>query len=456
MKFLIPFFALFLSAWTAFAASTRVTVTISGTNNPITGNGLIFSAPAAATRLYTNAATASTILTNATLNGAITNLFYHFAAYPVGSPRLILKWASSNSFQLIGEVDQSISVTTTGFWATLTFSTQSVTTLTTVRVPIASEVGDTNRTNVASLLVLGIGTHSTNSYPTGSVAMAKFVDLTSVQAIKLKDLTNSTVSGSVVTNSILTNSTLGRLNLLQPSATTNAEGLIFYSGATPTTKISSYIGYPTIKGMGTNVYDISVDPDDTYMLNYLSAKKLFPSMFLGRGVDSNYWQTVNIWTGESRFYTSLAATNVSLANVAGTNLTLNGVTTTNTQTYGTNFHNGSTGYNPGYVSSLVNGNNSGIELGTNTIVLLSGASTYCELAGFKIKEGGRVYRLRLEGAATNYIVNFTGSSRSTDAVSGQRIETGTGGDLTLTNNPAWFEVYYDTIHARWQVMSFSR
>ena len=169
---------------TATHAAQKVTLRVAVTNTPITSNTLVFTAPVAKTITWTNATTSTTVLTNLLgTNYAATNLFLQIAANGIGTPRLAIQWVNACTFDLVGAVDQNIAATSSftphvgSNWAALTLSTQTVAVLRDVRVPMSAEVGDTNRTNIASLLVLGINDYATNQFRTNAVAMTNFATL---------------------------------------------------------------------------------------------------------------------------------------------------------------------------------------------------------------------------------------------------------------------------------------
>ena len=176
MRYLLTIF-LTVCALPLLAADQRVTLRIAVTNLPVTGNNLNFTAHAAKTLIWSNTTTATFVATNTTVNGCATNLFLQMAGYALWTPRPALQWVNTNTFDIIGEVNQNIAATNSGTWATLTLSTQGVTKMYTVRLPLASETGDTNRTNIGSLLVLGITDFSTNAFGSNSTAMTHFLGL---------------------------------------------------------------------------------------------------------------------------------------------------------------------------------------------------------------------------------------------------------------------------------------
>lgn len=123
---------------------------------------------------------------------------------------------------------------------------------------------------------------------------------------------------------------------------------------------------------------------------------------------------------------------------------------------GSNYLSGRFASKSGTYSSLVNGNNAGIPTGTNSVLELSGGTTIAQIAGFAATGDGDEVLLRFTGAVTNWIVNESGSAFSTDATAANRIKTGTGGDLTLTNQPAWLRIRYRGASSRWEVINNSR
>jgi hypothetical protein len=96
----------------------------------------------------------------------------------------------------------------------------------------------------------------------------------------------------------------------------------------------------------------------------------------------------------------------------------------------------------GAYSSLINGNNANLPTGTNSIVIFSGGTTIAQIAGFAATSEGDEFEAQFSGAVTNWIVNETGSAFSTDTVAANRIKTGTGGDVPLTNQPSFARFRY--------------
>jgi hypothetical protein len=125
-----------------------------------------------------------------------------------------------------------------------------------------------------------------------------------------------------------------------------------------------------------------------------------------------------------------------------------------TNVVGSNYLSGRFASLAGTYSSLVNGNNAAIPTGTNSVLELSGGTTISQIAGFAATGEGDEFEARFSGAVTNWIVNEANSAFSTDATAANRIKTGTGGDITLTNQPSWARFRYRS--SRWELKQWSR
>jgi hypothetical protein len=103
------------------------------------------------------------------------------------------------------------------------------------------------------------------------------------------------------------------------------------------------------------------------------------------------------------------------------------------------------------ISSLANGGNSALPIGTNTWCTLSGPSGSFSLAGIASGSNGRVLLLENISGQQWTVSNQSGG----DPVATNRIVTGTGSDITITNNPGWCELIYRGAVSRWEVHSHS-
>ncbi len=127
--------------------------------------------------------------------------------------------------------------------------------------------------------------------------------------------------------------------------------------------------------------------------------------------------------------------------------------TTNGIFRGTNNWIGDIAFTPLNNTSLANGNNSGVILGTNVDSKLSGPSAAYTIAGFVAQRDGQWHKvLAVNPVSSLTILNDSGL----EATAANRITTRTGGSLVITNNPAVFSVSYDTATTHWIMESIDR
>jgi hypothetical protein len=153
--------------------------------------------------------------------------------------------------------------------------------------------------------------------------------------------------------------------------------------------------------------------------------------------------------------TNLTALSGSISNtlfttLAGTNFQARDATLT-----GSNKINGDLSFDRFINSTMINGNNSGILIGTNVIVELSGATTIAQYAGFTASRDGDFRLVRASGAVTNILVDANDIVWSPDGTAARRMVTGTGGAIVMTNNPSWWKMLYRGASSRWEIMDHS-
>jgi hypothetical protein len=107
---------------------------------------------------------------------------------------------------------------------------------------------------------------------------------------------------------------------------------------------------------------------------------------------------------------------------------------TNALLAGTNTINGSEIHTAGTYTALVNspGNNTAIDITTNTVIEMSGATLIANICSFATRPVGIEFRVIFSGAVTNKIVENSGAEGTTT----RRIYTGVG-DVNLTNTYSW-------------------
>jgi hypothetical protein len=493
MKKLIPFLLL-CSGLLANAQSTnRISLTIVVTNAAVTGDEITILA---VNRIWTNAHSASTILTNlVSKNHSATNLFNNFANHPLGSGIQFDAWLTTNSFRIRAPFGGALSASSVGTWATLTLSTQSGPSTLTALWPIENLAGPAvNKTNQASSLVYGLSTYSTNAFATNSSAGSNFltkgasplqvaispfqfngaVGLSIGQATNL-NLVNSTNDGFVgkFRNGVYTNAILDRptsTNLVNrgeaiSSPGTNGVGSEqFGTGARATNEAALAVGNAAL----------ALGPFSTATGNDSSASGYGDSAFgygavvnAGNGVAAGAGAVVTGTNGaafgtlatvthadSSAFGTGAESTETN-QNVIGTATQtvsipglIIGPTQTNSTLTGTNVIRGRVDFTSRANSSLANGNNAAIVLGTNTYVRLSGPSAAYVINGIAAEQDGSWHIIEAENPVNSLTIAH---QSGTDPAAANRIVTGTGADVVLTNNPAIFEAIYNASAARWRL-----
>ena len=121
--------------------------------------------------------------------------------------------------------------------------------------------------------------------------------------------------------------------------------------------------------------------------------------------------------------------------ITGNSVNANGGSLGAMTVVGTNNLNGTVLTLAGTYSSLVDspGNNTAIDIGTNTVVEMSGSTQTANICSFAARDVGLEFKIIVSGATNVVIVNNSGAEGTTT----RRITTGTGASLTLTNNPVW-------------------
>lgn len=496
-------FALLFTAFTIAGASAadRITLLITVTNAPTT-NGMTLVVNAV-TRTWQTNASATTIATNATKNGSATNLFNHLAAFPFASMTL-QPMPGTNQVQLIGNVGQAMVASAAGNWATLSLSTQTVTTLVAVRVPISSEPTASQRTNIANGLVRGINDFSSQPF-TNIVGY--------LSRLSAPKLTNGINFGNAFSS---------------PGSGTSSEsfganagasgdfGLAVGNGAAATAKYSVALGYlANVTAPGTNGLALGIATSVTAesaqaVGNGASATALNASSFgffaaatgtnstaignqaaasqeqsiaLGQLASAAHANAIAIGTsaattatnqvrlGDSSYSVSVPGTlNVTGTSTLGTTTakitnstfagTIYGLTNgvlygtglktaaiTNATFYQTNSSTGIWAYTRANNTSLANGNNAGVDFGTAVLIKIKAGPTaafaICGIAG---GQDGRIFILHNSIAQNMTIANDSG----VDPVPANRILTQTGADISTTGIGV-VGLHYDSEDSRWIV-----
>ncbi len=152
--------------------------------------------------------------------------------------------------------------------------------------------------------------------------------------------------------------------------------------------------------------------------------------------------------------TSTTDTNQIRIGTANHNVSIPGVlivsgSQTNHITTGTNRFNARLDFTARNNTSLANGYNSGVILGSNVYVRLSGPSGAYTNAGWAAEVDGSYHILEFDNPVANLTIL---DNSGLDATAANRITTGTGALVNYTNNPVIIGVIYNATAARWRLI----
>lgn len=157
LRKIFPILFLLLLAAKVSAQNTRISATLTVTNASGTTNGQTLSI-ASQNIVFTNnpALSPSIYVTNGGQNVTATNLYLHIIAYPPATS-ITNVMLNTNQLRIDGTINAPLSVTPSAGWATVTYTTNTVSGVRTwsVRMPWSVEQ-DTNQTNIASMLMTGL------------------------------------------------------------------------------------------------------------------------------------------------------------------------------------------------------------------------------------------------------------------------------------------------------------
>lgn len=233
---------LFLLLCLPALAQERVTVSLTVTNGTTNGMTWVLNG---STRTFTNNVQVSSVqvLTNSTHTGTKTNLYNQIALNPFSQVTMLNAGASNITFVGASGLAMAASISGTPEWGFVTYSTQTVSSLVAVRIPISGEPTAAARTNIASGLVAGIESFGTNSLDQNSVAASELMGLTNTQVIT------------------------GQKYFSGQTTVSNQAGHL-YVGAVTGTNFSGVVGVVTNGLFKTNIFDT---PATSNLVNYGSA-----------------------------------------------------------------------------------------------------------------------------------------------------------------------------------------
>jgi hypothetical protein len=449
---------LIFAAYPALAVD-RITASLSFTNSAGTTNGQTITVNGN-TRTWTNSVflASSQVLTNSTASGAKTNLYNAVGLAPFSQVTLINQ--GSTNFDLVANSGVALTVTLSAGYASVTYSTQSVTTMTGVRVPISGEPVGGIQTNIASLLVKGENDLSTNKFYENAIAVQNLLGLTNAQTVAgIKQFTNvagqwkgiisnsPAISGNIDT---LTNGRLRTPILISPTLTNG----INYGNA-----FSS-------PGSGAN--------SEQYGISALaSGAQSFAAGYFAQAAGANAAAIGTANAGGDNSTAVGVSANVPSTSPGGTalgNTAVVGSTHTNSTAIGANslttaksqimvgtqneyvHFPGNTKFAGNTelrwarfpITSLATGNNAAVAVGTNTFVEVSGPGAAFTINGIAGGSDGKFLIILNQTGFNMSIAHESG----TDPTAANRITSMTGADRATTGNGS-AQFIYSGAASRW-------
>lgn len=423
----LVFATLCLLAFSLAARADLITATVAITNAAGTTNGQTITLNASVRTWTNNVYTPSAqILTNSTPTGAATNLFNHLGFAPLAGTSV--SYGSSTSLVVRGFPNSALTVTLSDGYGTVVYTTNTTTSAQVLRVPYSVESAAA-QTNGATGLVDWLNLNAaTNQLKQSAPALAQLLGTTNNQTITgnksfrgTNDLgyigngTNGLIVGTVGLNRFDTNLTL--------LGTTH-----FRSGASASTDFQVHTDG------GLMIYDNAAGE---YLMTFTNGVVgiLDSSLFMfGTSV------------GNKKTLVSDASGNLSLSYLQN----ITNATIADTFATGTNsFSDLSLRRYP--ITSLANGANAGVIIGTNSFVEVSGptaAFTINGMTGSPLRDGHLVVILN----QTGYDMTVAHQS-GVEPTAANRIITLTGADRTTTGNGA-ATFLYNANTARWMLIAF--
>lgn len=496
-KFLILILFLILIAGPA-SATDYTTATITVTNTAGTTNGQTITINTIVRTWTNNVVVPSVqILTNSTHTGSTTNLYAQMSLAPVGGGSSIA-YGSASNVVLRGFPGQSITVTLSGGWGTVTYVTNSLTAAAAVMVPFTQESA-AQQTNIASGLMTILESGSdTNSLDQNSTAASELIGLGNDQRVAgIKYFTNSAGQWfGIVSNSpaisgliyMITNGVWWTGILESPTMTNgvnygsafrspgsgsaseqfgtsaNASGpqsIAFGVSSAASGQGAAAIGYSTLANANFATAagnDSTASGDSSTAFGYQAVAAAPNSLAIGYQATVPSTHTNSAAIGKNAITTTENQVRLGTASqwvsIPGGLMVDKGAT--NLLTTGTNnFPAGSDiAFGRYAVSTLANGINDDIVLGTNVNVYVSGMSADFSIRGIdgSPNRDGKIFIIEND-TGYNMTIAVEGGALGNGPTAANRITSNTGADrVTVGNGTAILK--YNATTSRWKLISF--
>jgi hypothetical protein len=406
------------------SSAQRVTASVTFTNVAGTTNGQTLTVNAAV-RTFTNSVVISStqIGTNSTPDGSKTNAFKQIGLNPFSQVTMLD--GGVTNFTLAGASGVAMAVALSAGVGTVTYSTQVVATVTEFRIPWESEaIGQ--RTNVVSNVARALdSSSSTNVVHENAPAMANFMGLTNVQLsvpgakglTNLANLVNGTmvlISGSYVTNPA---ANVCDFSIIGSAGTGGHASLL---ECTPAGLIISTVG--------TIYLHNPVDMNGDMALNTFNI------------VGGRIQIGTNGFVGNGASLTNIPANGLQVGTVDGSAVTNQLVVP------------GKICFPRFPITSLGNGNNSDLPIGTNTFIEVSGPSGAFAILGIAGGRDGQLCTV-INQTGFNMTIATEGGATGNDTTAANRIISMSGADRATTGNGA-ATFMYSGAASRWILIAF--
>lgn len=482
----------------AAPAADRYIATVTITNAPTTnGMTVVLTTTAASTRTWTNSVIVPSlqILTNNTVNGIATNLQLHLQASPPAG--VSAQMGNTNVVIIYGRTGDPLQITGVGNYFSVSYLTQTVTSGWTVTVPRSAQSA-AQQTNIAAQISDWIEfTGNTNPISQASPAMSELAGLTNAQTItgqkimtnalsryagvisnspsisgNISQITNGTWRGGALSDGVSTN-LVNHGNAFSSRGSGVSASEQFGDSATATGEASTALGYSSTAtadfstAIGTAA---GASEDSATALGSAANAGATNSTAIGVNatVDVTHTNSTAIGanattTAANQVMLGAAGISVSVQNnlTVGTNATIGGSLTvgggaritgavTNLIEAGQATWNADAdiAFTRFAITSLANGNNAAVPVGTNVYIEVSGPSGAFTINGIANGRNGKIIIIDNQTGQDMTIANQSG----TDPTAANRIITNTGADRATTGNGTAILIYSGAA-SRWRLIS---
>jgi hypothetical protein len=437
-----------------------ITVTIQVTDLPVDTDTLTVNG---STRTWKTTVTApnSQIATAVSMNISATNLYLQIAGNPFLN--FSVGRSAADKVTLRGAPGIIPSISQAGAWATITYATNALTSARVVRVP-ASVEDSSVRASIADDLVVWLNLATGQTLGQDSYAMGELVGLNNDQEIDgQKHFTALTAANPILDTPVTTNLVNYGNAISSPGAGADSEQ--FGSGSTANADASLAIG--KVAGVASGADGGIAIGSLAYVATGASAGIAIGSeaevteingTAIGTDADANHENSTAIGYGAQTTrdnQTVIGSGTVEVLISGG--LTVVGASTNNWFQGTNNFAPGSSiSFGRYNVSTLANGNNDDVPVGTNVNVYVSGPSGAFTIRGINAGNAQRDGAIVIieNDTGQNMTVGVEGGASGNQATAGNRITSNSGADVSSTGNcTAMFK--FNATSSRWKLISFN-